>query len=45
MIAATTMPLPFTPVFYVVTQRLSELRGRSQKREGAQVTEQTSETV
>ncbi len=44
MIAATIMSLLFTPVFYVVMQRLSELRGRSQEREGAPVTEHTSET-
>jgi HAE1 family hydrophobic/amphiphilic exporter-1 len=44
MIAATIMSLLFTPVFYVVMQRLSELRGRSHKREGAPVTEHTSET-
>ncbi len=45
MIAATIMSLLFTPVFYVVMQRLSELRGKPQEREGAPVTEQTSETV
>ncbi len=45
MIAATIMSLLFTPVFYVVMQRLSELRSRSQEREGAPVTEHTSETA
>ena len=45
MIAATIMSLLFTPVFYVAMQRLSELRGKPQEREGAPVTEQTSETV
>ncbi|MEE9157385.1 MAG: multidrug efflux RND transporter permease subunit, partial [Gammaproteobacteria bacterium] len=42
MIAATIMSLLFTPVFYVAMQRLSELRGKPQEREGAPVTEQTS---
>ncbi len=45
MIAATIMSLLFTPVFYVVMQRLSELRGKPQERDGMPVTEQTSETV
>ncbi len=45
MIAATIMSLLFTSVFYVVMQRLSKIRDRSQEREGAPVTEQTSETV
>ena len=45
MIAATIMSLLFTPVFYTVMQRLGELRGKPQVREGAPVTEQTSETV
>jgi HAE1 family hydrophobic/amphiphilic exporter-1 len=45
MIAATIMSLLFTPVFYVVMQRLSELGGKPQVREGGPVTEQTSETV
>ena len=45
MIAATIMSLLFTPVFYIVMQRLSELRGKPQEREGVPVTEHTSETV
>jgi hypothetical protein len=43
MIAATIMSLSFTPVFYVVMQRLSEFLGRSKRKEitpgSGQVTE------
>jgi len=45
MIAATIMSLTFTPVFYVVMQRLSELRGRSKTGESTPVTETSAETA
>ncbi len=45
MIAATIMSLTFTPVFYVVMQRLSELRGRSKTGECTPVTETSAETA
>ena len=45
MIAATVMSLLFTPVFYVVMQRLSELRGKSKEKEKAPLPEESPETV
>jgi HAE1 family hydrophobic/amphiphilic exporter-1 len=44
MIAATIMSLIFTPVFYVVMQRLSEFLGRSKQKEAVSVSSQTSES-
>ncbi|MFQ5935507.1 MAG: efflux RND transporter permease subunit, partial [Acidiferrobacterales bacterium] len=43
MIAATIMSLIFTPVFYVVMQRLSELWGRSAERRVTPATEPASD--
>ena len=45
MVAATIMSLTFTPVFYVVMQRLSELRGRSKTGESTPVTETSADTA
>ncbi len=45
MIAATIMSLTFTPVFYVVMQRLSELRGGSKTGENTPVTETSADTA
>jgi len=42
MIAATVMSLLFTPVFYVVMQRLSELRGKSVEKMPSSVPEESS---
>ncbi len=45
MIAATVMSLLFTPVFYVLMQRLSGLWGKSKEKEKASLPEQSPETV
>jgi HAE1 family hydrophobic/amphiphilic exporter-1 len=44
MIAATIMSLIFTPVFYVIMQRLSELRAKSSEQKRTPATRPTSET-
>ena len=44
MIAATIMSLIFTPVFYVVMQRLSEFLGRSKRKETPPVSGQITES-
>ena len=43
MAAATIMSLIFTPVFFVVMQRLSEMRGRSQEEQKVTVSGRISE--
>jgi hypothetical protein len=45
MVAATVMSLLFTPTFYVVMQRLSELRGGSKTGENTPVTETSADTA
>jgi HAE1 family hydrophobic/amphiphilic exporter-1 len=44
MIAATVMSLIFTPVFYVVMQRLSEFLGKSKQKDAVPASGQVSET-
>ena len=44
MIAATIMSLIFTPVFYVIMQRLSELQAKSSEQKRTPATKPTSET-
>ena len=45
MVAATIMSLLFTPTFYVVMQRVSGLRGKSEEKEQAPLPEKTPESV